>query len=286
MATPPNLSSGASISPTPPRVTRGITQSTLTGSMVQPNTFTPRSSKATLQFPSDLPKYYFSLGISTYARKSIFEFAINATSDIILPLPKQLVDTDTVQYEQKEIGGAAAAAVGVGSAMMGQEPASNILNALGAMASGLVSQAGAAFGKLTGADAIGAGQAVFGAAPNQFTTVLLKGPGYKKHEFTWTLSPRNENESRTIRKIIVLLKNSMFVKNNIAYFGAPQIFTPKFFINEQYLYKFKPCVLENMTVNYSPSGAPAFYATSTAPDAVEIRLSFLEVEFWFAGEYS
>lgn len=286
MATPPNLSSGASISPTPPRVTRGITQSTLTGSMVQPSTFTTRSSLATYQFPSDLPKYYFSLGISNYKRSSIFNFAIEATSNIILPLPKQLVDTDSVQYEQKEIGGTAAAAVGVGSSAMGNAPDGNIVNIFGAMASSLGTNIGNAFQKLTGADPIAAGQALFGAAPNQFTTVLLKGPGYKKHEFTWTLSPRNENESRTIRKIIVLLKNSMFVKNNIAYFGAPQIFTPKFFINEQYLYKFKPCVLENMTVNYSPSGAPAFYATSTAPDAVEIRLSFLEVEFWFAGEYS
>lgn len=286
MATPPNLASGASISAPTPRVTRGITQSMLTGNMVQPDTFKPRSAITRYQFPSDLPKYYFSLGINDYKRASIFSFVVSSVSDIVLPMPKQLVDNDSVQYEQKEIGAAAAAAVETGTALTsGIDPSGNITNVIGALAGGIGKSLLDAASKITGADALGAAQAFSGGAPNQFTTILLKGPGYKKHELSWTLSPRNSSESRTIKEIIRLLKNSMFVKNNVAYFGAPQVFTLKYFNNENYLYKFKPCVLENMSVNYSPSGAPAFYSSTGAPDSVEIRLSFLEVEFWFAGQY-
>jgi hypothetical protein len=79
----------------------------------------------------------------------------------------------------------------------------------------------------------------------------------------------------------------MFVGSpgNSGFFQAPKIFAPHFFTNEFYLYKFKPCVLENMAVNYTSSGAPAFYSSTGTPDTVELRLSFIEVEFWFNGQY-
>jgi hypothetical protein len=130
------------------------------------------------------------------------------------------------------------------------------------------------------------GQAALGVAPNQFLTVLLKGPAYKKHDFTWTLSPRNRAESENIRQIIYFLKGAMLVRRpTLGFFLPPKIFTPKFNKNDNYLYKFKPCVLENLSVNYSPSGAPAFYSQTGAPDAVELKLSFLEIEFWFSEDY-
>jgi hypothetical protein len=283
-----NLSSGASIAQVTPRVTRGITQAMLNSpaAMVQPESNISRASIGQLKFPADLPKYYFSLGISSYNRVDAFKFTVNATDTIKLPLPKQLSDNDQVSYEQQELGQMTGALSGATQAL-GE---GNISGAISSVMSGIGGLAGGsalkAFKGLTGLNATEGLQAAFGIAPNPYTTVLLKGPTYKKHEFTWTLSPRTSGESAAIKNIIIKLKNSMLVGTPTAGFFTPaKIFEPKFFTNENYLYKFKPCVLENMSVNYTPSGAPAFYTTTGAPDAVELRLSFLEVEFWFAGQY-
>jgi len=98
-----NLSSGASIAQVTPRVTRGITQAMLNSpsAMVQPQANNSRSSVGQLQFPQDLPKYYFGLSIDDYSRASAFKFNVTVNSKIKLPLPKQLVDSDSVQYEQQ-----------------------------------------------------------------------------------------------------------------------------------------------------------------------------------------
>jgi len=293
-----NLSSGASIAQVTPRVTRGITQAMLNSpsKMVQPQANNSRSSIGQLQFPEDLPKYYFGLSIDKYSRSSPFSFNVTLNSKIKLPLPKQLVDSDSVLYEQQElnaIGGAALAAGAAGKDLLEgdiKSAAGNILQAgMGSLGQGAINLAEAAGGEIF-KNIFDAGKALTGVAPNQFTTVLLKGPTYKKHEFSWTLSPKNVGESNSIKKIIKELKKSMLVGNpgllSLGFFQPAQIFTPHFFTNESYLYKFKPCVLENMSVNYTPSGAPAFYTSTGAPDAIELRLSFLEVEFWFKEDFS
>lgn len=297
MATP-NLSTGASIAQNAQRVTRGITQSMLNGNMVQPNNaFIARNSIGRLQFPNDLPeKYYFSLDVSNFSTRSVLNMTVNLTGTLThhikLPIPKQLVDTDNVQYEQQEIGVSGAAAAGaLGTVANIGDIGGQITNIT---AASLKNFAGAALvtaingvQNATGLNAMGGVQAALGVAPNQFLTVLLKGPAYKKHDFTWTLSPRSGAESENIRQIIYFLKGAMAVgRPNLGFFQAPKIFTPKFNKNDNYLYKFKPCVLESMSVNYTPSGAPAFYSQTGAPDTVELRLSFLEIEFWFAEDYA
>lgn len=296
MATP-NLSSGASIASTAQRVTRGITQSMVNGNMVQPNNaYIPRGTIGRLQFPNDLPeKYFFSLDVSDFSSRSILNMSVNLsrtlTHHIKLPMPKQLVDTDSVQYEQQEIGVSGAAVGGaIGTAANIGDISGQITNitaaaAGNALGGALVAGINAAQSK-TGFNVMSGVQAALGVAPNQFLTVLLKGPAYKKHDFTWTLSPRNRAESENIRQIIYFLKGAMLVRRpTLGFFLPPKIFTPKFNKNDNYLYKFKPCVLENLSVNYSPSGAPAFYSQTGAPDAVELKLSFLEIEFWFSDDY-
>jgi len=284
-----NLSSGASIAQVTPRVTRGITQAMLNSpaAMVQPESNISKSSIEQYQFPADLPKYYFTLGVSDYNRVDAFSFVVNITSTIKLPLPKQLADNDQVSYEQQELGQMTGALSGGLSSLLQGDVQGAIGNVLGGAAGTAGFAALKALGGITGLSAIEGTQAAFGVAPNPYTTVLLKGPTYKKHEFSWTLSPRTAEESRKVKDIIKLLKNSMFVGLGPGgtFFTPPKIFSPKFFNNENYLYKFKPCVLENMSVNYSPSGAPAFYTTTGAPDAVELRLSFLEIEFWFKDQW-
>ena len=215
-----------------------------------------------------------------------------------MPIPKQLVDNDMTTYEQEELGTAGAAAQGVARQGMNafSDPASFMRNVLAESAQGAGLLA-SSLGKGLAGQALTGVASQLGIAPNQFLTVLLKGPAYKKHEFTWTLAPRNAAESEAIRQIIITLKRAMAVGKptalGLGFFGAPAVFGLSFLKDtggsssnvNQYLYRFKPCVLENMSVNYTPSSAPAFYAGTGAPDAVELRLSFLEIEFWFKEDY-
>lgn len=283
MATP-NISTGSSIAQAVQRVTTGIRQGDFATRLVQPpNTVAGRSSIAGLRFPIDVPEPHFVLNYGAYSRRDFFSFNRIVAGQIHLPIPKQLVDNDLVTYEQQELGAAGA------SVQMAASGASNFkdLN-MGSLASAAMTNVPELGGTLASkalGPALGGVTAQFGVAPNQFLTVLLKGPGYKKHDFSWTLSPRNATESRLIRDIVKTLKREMAVKRpTLGFFGAPAVFNPMF-TRDNYLYKFKPCVLENMSVNYTPSGAPAFYAQTDAPDTVELRLSFLEIEFWFREDF-
>lgn len=286
MANTTNLSSGSSTAATPQRTNTGLTQGMFSRGFTQPTNF-KENRIARLQFPSDAPKYYFGIGINDYDRKDLFSFNVGLQTNIILPLPKQLIDTDHVEYEQKELGVGGAALLSIGEGMAEQDIKGALGSIAGAVASGAAGALAGALKTAFNIDAGSATRAFTGAAQNPFTTVLLKGPTYKKHEFNWTLAPRNAKESSEIRNIIYKLKASMYVGGAYAgFFTAPKIFTLRYFNNEYYLYKFKPCVLETMSVNYSPSSVPALYKDTGAPDAVELKLSFQEVEFWFKEQIS
>ena len=279
-----------------------------------------------LVYPDDVPKYYIQLGISEYKRSSATRIAIiNPTHHIILPLPLQLIDNHSVEYEQTPLGkmGATAlsAAAGASRALdnssgktqqsQGQPNVSNpnwfanqLRNIAGAVTGGLsggntdltkgvVGAAGSLLGENTGelGDALLRGWQ--GYSPNQFLTILLKGPMYKRNEFTWKLAPRNPNEAKTINMIVRLLNNSMApaLTGGGFLFSFPKVFTVSLIPNSQYLFKMKPCVLENMTVNYTAGGRNAFLRADgesdnlNAPESVEIRARFLELEYWIAGDF-
>jgi hypothetical protein len=282
----PNVSAGRSNSTGNRTTPISISQAVLSGQMTQPENNINFSKQDGLQFPQDLPKEYIKLRLQDFTFGLGFggltTGATGAGTTIFLPMPKQLVDTHSVGYKQEAIGsvtGELANAIAGG----GQDTRG------GSIVNALVSGAAQAVGNIVkegiGLDPVNAGLAKAGLAPNQFLTVMLTGPQYKKHELSWTLSPRNKKESELIRKIIEKFNNAMAPTLSGPFFTHPKVVTPSF-TNSNVLYRFKPCVIETMSVNYAPSGAPSFYAKTAAPDSVEIRLSLLEIEFWLSGQFT
>lgn len=218
-------------------------------------------------------------------------------SNLRLPLPTGLVDNHQVQYTKADAGTlvgsaisgnpesvAAATALSTFKGVMGM--AASTLN-LASLTNPML--AGFARGVAQGENPLVAIQAMSGMSPNPFTTILLKGPEYKVHNFTWRLSPNTESESKQIKGIITQLNNSMapsYAMNGVAFYGFPNVFNIKYVPNEHMLYRFKPAVLQQLQVNYSPSGNPAFYKQTAAPDAVEITAQFLELEYWINGQFA
>jgi hypothetical protein len=241
------------------------------------------------QFPIDRPKYYMMIEISDYQRAGPDLIAkLDAFSTIILPLPMQLEDSHGVIYTQEEIG-----FIGAAIAHASNRHGSIVENAQKAGSAVAAGIAGTAVNALRAVPIVGqsvgriqnAVNSVLGVAPNQFMTVLLKGPAYKKFTFQWKLAPRNEQESRIIYQIINRLNDEMAPSTVLGglLWQFPSVFRLQF-SNKDKMYQFKPAVLENMSINYTASGTPAFY-TSGFPESVILTMNFLEMEFWLKGQF-
>lgn len=268
-----------------------------------------------LAFPSDRPKYFMGMTISEYSRQDLLTVGgLTIEKNIILPLPKQLVDSHHTTYTETALGqfigtglNAVAASGGLNAVRDGLKTGSisnisqvgksldDIIGSISDTAQGLgVGAIRGALGNFSSSLQQAADSALnlIGYAPNQFLTILLQGPQYSRHEFSWQCTPRNFKESENIRKIIQLINNCQapYLELGGAIFGYPKIFQLYFSPNSKYLFKFKPSVVESISVNYAGGGVPAFYRSegsdvNSAPESIEINIRFLELEFWLRNDF-
>jgi hypothetical protein len=132
--------------------------------------------------------------------------------------------------------------------------------------------------------------AATGISINPFMSVLFERPEFKTHTFSWKLTPRKSSESVSLKYIINNLKIAMhpgLIPNfgNVL-FAYPYVFQLQLNPTDEYLYKFKPAVLKNLKINYASTGVPSFFkGTASAPTAVEITMTFEEIEIWTREDY-
>lgn len=254
----------------------------------------PASATTILRYPSDTPPYYMSLMVNDYSRASwIAVGKLNETGRIILPLPQQMIDNHNVRYDISDIGIAGAAGFDFITGNRSQAAAELTAAAAGAAlqgAAGALGNAGRAGKTIFNGALAGAGIAV-----NDFMTVMIKGPDYKKREFLWRFSPKTSQETSDLRRIIQLINNSMapsLTGIGSAFFAWPKIWQPEFVYNGRpdllalNTFRMKASVLTDASFNYTPNGNFSPFATSKAPTSVEMRLAFLELEFWLAGNFN
>lgn len=266
-----------------------------------------------LTFPNDLvltnETPYITFKFENYKKRSIYETVRTETVDrngtIRLPIPRNLQDSFSVTYSQENLGpgvgaatnailegrdaGAAAGAVGalqVPGGLALQFGEAVLRRAAGAQNPGLLGQA-AGIAAEYGGSAFNAVQSVSGVTPNPFQTILFKNPNFKKHQFSWSFVPKEQSESEKLRKIVETFQYHMLPgisKTASIFFTYPGIVRIFLNPNTNYLYKFKPCVVESFSVNYAPNG-PAFYRKTTAPAALTVNITFQEVELWTKNDF-
>jgi hypothetical protein len=251
------------------------------------------------QFISDNPKFYICIGVQKYARLNAMQIAKgNSIAQIILPLPQQLNDTQFVQYTPTELQQAGAIAANAGAPVFnaitgrdtsGLDPTaggSNIGGNVMAMLGKAFAGAGAAATGALGEGFTAGLQAATGLTMNQFQVLLLKGPTYKKHEMTWKISPKNLRESFGLKNMVADVNNWMApgILFDGLLFTFPAIFNIEF-SHPQFLYRFKPAVMESCSVNYAGSGVPSFHKDGE-PESLILKMSFWEMEFWLAGQHA
>jgi hypothetical protein len=258
-----------------------------------------------MYFPEALVSYDYWMSFAFYSyKRPVFgkSMVLKDTGAIRLPLPNNMVDDQTIQYSPEEAGTVAGSALNQ-FAMTGN--GAGLASALGTGAVGAA--VGVGLGRLAQAGPVGealAGAAnaknaallgqLAGVAVNPFLTVLFKSPQFKKHTFTWRLSPTNAKESQTLNNIITTLRYNQLPDTTGALGGAlltyPNIVqlsvsnggvSPR----SPFLFTFKPAVIENLSINFTPSSQPSFFGSTKAPTEVEIRITFLEIEFFLQRDY-
>jgi hypothetical protein len=239
-------------------------------------------------FLEDEPRFFVSIGIGDFKRLGPLTVAKTTTlGQIVLPIPAGITDANHVEYAAEALGDAGAAALAAGTAgREGADPGGAKALIAGISAGAAASAAGAVVSKALGGGNIqAAGEQLFGLTKNNFQVIMLKGPSYKKHEMNWKLAPKSQKESDDLLRMIKNLNN--WAAPNIdykgAYFTFPKVFNISF-VGTDYLYKFKPCVCTDVSVNYTASGVPSFFKNG-APESVNLKLSFWELEYWLSGDF-
>jgi hypothetical protein len=148
-------------------------------------------------------------------------------------------------------------------------------------ARGTAGQAFELIGKIPG---VGEDLAVqfLGIAVNPQIDVVYQSPVLREFMFDFLFAPRNEKEAVAVSEIIKqfkfhaapeLLNNGSGIGR---YFVPPSEFDIEFSVET--MGKISTCVLQNITIDYAPSGA-AFYGKDDRPVSTRLTLQFKELEF-------
>ena len=246
-----------------------------------------------IQVPEDLGEFYISMKFEKYQRRSIKQSPRYVpVAGMRLPLPEELNDNLSINYSTENLGTL------IGSGMetfdtMGtkgtftpevvQALGENALAGLGTFRDRLLNFQN----RFTGLNIRAAIEAYSGLRFNEYQVVLFKSPNFKRHRFSWRLVPKNEKESNNIAKLINIFKfcaSPGLVGQTGFLFEFPEILRVSLHPQTEYLYEFKPCVVENISVNYAPNGL-SFYKSTKAPVAVDFSISLQEVELWTKRDF-
>ena len=239
-----------------------------------------------------------------------------AKYNIVLPMPNQIAQANTVGWGESRIS--ALAGTGV-NAITGGLDAANQTNGLLQGAAAAVTQAGdilkgnlsssALFGTATkqyirdyaaaaavnavAGSNIRAGDILArteGKIVNQNLELLFNGVSLRPFNFAWDLTPRDEKEAGVIREILYKLKQSSAARrSNSAFLGSPDVWRISYRKGTQvhgFLNRFKICALTNVGINYTGSGQYASYNDSMGtPVHMQLSLNFTELEPIYREDY-
>ena len=131
-----------------------------------------------------------------------------------------------------------------------------------------------------------------GNVMNPNLELLFTGPALRSFNFNFTLTPRDREEARIVRKIIKSMKRNMSPQRSESqvFLKTPRIFELKYIYGEgntehPFLNKFKPCACRNFSVNYTPDGSYMTYAGEPSMTSYTIGMTFGEIEPIYADEY-
>jgi len=235
-------------------------------------------------------------------------------STVLLPVPSNVQDGNSVSYQDSQMNSISAAAVGGTTAAMENAGAAaavgdlkGFTDAVKGAATQAISDSGLKMGnaqdlitRKLAADAVN----IFGANVtldqiisrqtgeifNPNLELLFNGPTLRAFKFQFKMMPRNKDESDQVKRIIRTFKTNMAPKTNQGrlFLNTPNIFELRYrqgATDHKFLHKFKQCVLQDLSVNYTGEGNYATYDDGT-PISMVMDLTFKELEPIYDIDYN
>lgn len=134
-----------------------------------------------------------------------------------------------------------------------------------------------------------------GTTVNPHVTLAFNGVDLKRHSFDWTFAPKSKEESDTVRKIINKLRYSSLPayqsvggqtsgslsRGLLKYPSIVDIFFTG--IDPEYYWYFKPCMIENITIDYTPGNLAILEGGK--PALIKISLQLTETSIHTREDY-
>jgi len=229
---------------------------------------------------------------------SVMPTTTRITDSIAIYLPADVKDATTASYnnaaEMGVIGLAAAGGVGFVQAM-GRNDFQAAAGSLLGSAKGIIMEAakrmGSEFaGGLSGVDPeaiTGFANKAFGQATNPYMEVIFEKVGMRTFSYNFTFSPRNEDETQDVQRIIKMFRFHMLPEMqgaNERFLTLPSTFDIHYMyqmstdvaLENNFYSKIATCVLNGVDVDYTPDGVKSF--ASGAPTQIKMGLNFMETE--------
>jgi len=234
----------------------------------------------------DNNRHYMSFLFQKYEKRSINNAPfLRSEGTIRLPVPDGLKDSTNLDYGNSNLGAATGAALDELAGSTGDNMfsrAGSLLESGASAAQGLAAQtlANNAIGRI--------GMAVSGVTVNPYQTILFEKPQFKSHSFTWKLAPDTEVEQGTIRDIIRVFQYHALPGVSTGagiLFSFPSMVTVSLFPSSEFMYRFKPCVITGLLLNYAPGSGPSFNRGTGGPTSVTLQLNLKEIELWTQNDF-
>ena len=226
---------------------------------------------------------------------------------IQLPMQPGLSESTAVSWGGDSLNSIQAAGAQIARNVMTDIGEGKSFKDFGDAMSNMVSNTGQAINSIAGDDgtkaalaAYFAGQAVganvlgrsTGQVINPNLELLFTGPNLRSFSFNFTLTPRDPEEARIVRKMIRAMKRNMTPQRSseALFLKSPRIFELEYIFGDNnqehpFMNKFKPCACTSFTVNYTPDGSYMTYRDQPSMTSYQISMSFGEIEPIYADEY-
>ena len=259
---------------------------------------------------TDQKKVFESL--STARSKILTKDKKNLLRTILLPIPQNISDTNSVGWGEDSINGLQAYALGASANVINSGDfvkgikdmfiqGADDFKALATSGEG--ERLAGAFFSSQAANVLGANTSFGGVLArssgqimNPNKELLFNGVNLRSFNFSFPLAPRNKEESQDVMDIIRTFKENMVPKKSTAekvkglFLITPNVFQLSYMTGSgehKFLNKFILAAMTNMTVNYTGSGVYMTYNDGTkTPVHMVMNLSFQELNPVYLEDYN
>lgn len=275
-----------------------------------------------IRYPIDLQvdkdTDFFKIQVLSYKRKGLTEAetaAVEGVSDILLPMPSNIQDANSVSWGEEKMNSIVAGALTGSYDMMSGTTISDLVsgqaftqaqksfetaldisglnagNARDLIIKQLAAEAVNVFGGNVSIDQILARQG--GKIFNPNLELLFNGVSLRDFRFSFKMTPRDTKERDNVVKIIRTFKKYMAASKNgdgqtkNLYLYTPNVFKLSYMKGNgphPFLHRFKDCALKGVSVNYTGENVYATYWDGT-PISVVMDLNFQELTPIYNEDY-